>query len=103
MQLSTASLNVGNRQATKVFAKLFQIDHSHAQMAHFSSRVSSCLDLKWQGTAQDLSKKGAKLIVYGIAGSHDDVPSDVFDAPFAFEGGAMVMETDLNLNGNAGC
>ena len=48
-----------------------------------------------------MSKKGAKLIVYGIAGSHDDVPSDVFDAPFAFEGGKMVMETDLDLNGHA--
>ena len=36
---------------------------------------------------------------YGMTGSHDDVPSDVFDAPFAFEGGAMVMETDLDLNG----
>ena len=28
-------------------------------------------------------------------------PSDVFDAPFAFEGGAMVMQTDLDLNGHA--
>ena len=36
--VSTA-VNV-NRQATKVFQNLFQIDHSHAQMAHFSSRVS---------------------------------------------------------------
>ena len=36
-----------------------------------------------------------------MTGSHDDVPSDVFDAPFAFEGGAMVMETDLDLNGHA--
>ena len=47
-----------------------------------------------------MSKEGAKLIVYGIAGSHDDVPSDVFDAPFVFEGRKMVMETDLDLNGH---
>ena len=47
-----------------------------------------------------MSKKGAKLIVYGIAGSHDDVPSDVFGAPFVFEGRKMVMETDLDLNGH---
>ena len=92
----SASLNVGKQTTKKLPNYSRSIVHLHKW--RISPPEYIFLDLKWQGTAQDLSKKGAKLIVYGIAGSHDDVPSDVFDAPFAFEGGAMVMQTDLGLN-----
>ena len=92
----SASLNVGKQTTKKLPNYSRSIVHLHKW--RISPPEYIFLDLKWQGTAQDLSKKGAKLIVYGIAGSHDDVPSDVFDAPFAFEGGKMVMETDLDLN-----
>ena len=92
----SASLNVGKQTTKKLPNYSRSIVHLHKW--RISPPEYIFLDLKWQGTAQDLSKKGAKLIVYGIAGSHDDVPSDVFDAPFAFEGGAMVMQTDLNMN-----
>ena len=92
----SASLNVGKQTTKKLPNYSRSIVHLHKW--RISPPEYIFLDLKWQGTAQDLSKKGAKLIVYGIAGSHDDVPSDVFDAPFAFEGGAMVMQTDLDLN-----
>ena len=92
----SASLNVGKQTTKKLSNYSRSIVHLHKW--RISPPEYIYLDLKWQGTAQDLSKKGAKLIVYGIAGSHDDVPSDVFDAPFAFEGGKMVMETDLDLN-----
>ena len=92
----SASLNVGKQTTKKLPNYSRSIVHLHKW--RISPPAYIFLDLKWQGTAQDLSKKGAKLIVYGIAGSHDDVPSDVFDAPFAFEGGAMVMQTDLDLN-----
>ena len=94
----SASLNVGKQTTKKLPNYSRSIVHLHKW--RISPPEYIFLDLKWQGTAQDLSKKGAKLIVYGIAGSHDDVPSDVFDAPFAFEGGAMVMQTDLDLNGH---
>ena len=94
----SASLNVGKQTTKKLPNYSRSIVHLHKW--RISPPEYIFLDLKWQGTAQDLSKKGAKLIVYGIAGSHDDVPSDVFDAPFAFEGGKMVMETDLDLNGH---
>ena len=94
----SASLNVGKQTTKKLPNYSRSIVHLHKW--RISPPEYIFLDLKWQGTAQDLSKKGAKLIVYGIAGSYDDVPSDVFDAPFAFEGGAMVMQTDLDLNGH---
>ena len=89
----SASLNVGKQTTKKLPNYSRSIVHLHKW--RISPPEYIFLDLKWQGTAQ-----GAKLIVYGIAGSHDDVPSDVFDAPFAFEGGAMVMQTDLDLNGH---
>ena len=41
----------------------------------------------------------AYLIIYGIKGKYSDVPKNVFDQPFVFESGKMVMETDLDLNG----
>ena len=94
----SASLNVGKQTTKKLPNYSRSIVHLHKW--RISPPEYIYLDLKWQGTAQDLSKKGAKLIVYGIAGSHDDVPSDVFDAPFAFEGRKMVMETYLDLNGH---
>ena len=94
----SASLNVGKQTTKKLPNYSRSIVHLHKW--RISPPEYIYLDLKWQGTTQDLSKEGAKLIVYGIAGSHDDVPSDVFDAPFVFEGGKMVMETDLDLNGH---
>ena len=94
----SASLNVGKQTTKKLPNYSRSIVHLHKW--RISPPEYIFLDLKWQGTPWDLSKKGAKLIVYGIAGSHDDVPSDVFDAPFAFEGRKMVMETDLDLNGH---
>ena len=94
----SASLNVGKQTTKKLPNYSRSIVHLHKW--RISPPEYIYLDLKWQGTTQDLSKEGAKLIVYGIAGSHDDVPSDVFDAPFVFEGRKMVMETDLDLNGH---
>ena len=94
----STSLNVGKQTTKKLPNYARSIVHLHKW--RISPPEYIFLDLKWQGTTQDLSKEGAKLIVYGIAGSHDDVPSDVFDAPFAFEGRKMVMETDLDLNGH---
>ena len=90
----SASLNVRKQTTKKLPNYSRSIVHLHKW--RISPPEYIYVDLKWQGTTQE----GAKLIVYGIAGSHDDVPSDVFDAPFAFEGGKMVMETDLDLNGH---
>ena len=95
----STSLNVG-KQTTKKFSNLARsIVHLHKW--RISPPEYIYVDLKWQGVESDPAEGDAKPIVYGMTGSHDDVPSDVFDAPFAFEEGKMVMETDLDLNGHA--
>ena len=48
---------------------------------------------------QNSSNNVGWLIVWGVSGFHSDVPSSVYDQPFVFETGKMVMETDLDLNG----
>ena len=48
---------------------------------------------------QDSSNNVGWLIVWGVSGFHSDVPSSVYDQPFVFETGKMVLETDLDLNG----
>ena len=48
---------------------------------------------------QNSSDNVGWLIVWGVSGRHNNVPSAVFDQPFVFENGKMVMETDLDLNG----
>ena len=48
---------------------------------------------------QDSSNNVGWLIVWGVSGRHNNVPSSVFEQPFVFESGKMVMETDLDLNG----
>ena len=48
---------------------------------------------------QNLSNNVGWLIVWGVSGFHATLPSSVFDQPFVFETGKMVMETDLDLNG----
>ena len=48
---------------------------------------------------QNLSNNVGWLIVWGVSGFHAILPSSVFDQPFVFETGKMVMETDLDLNG----
>ena len=98
--VSTA-LNV-NQQATKVFANYSRsIIHMHKWK--ISPPEYLMLDLKWQGEAEDASPTGsaanAHLIIYGVKEFQPDVESVVFDSPFTIENGAMVMETDLDLNG----
>ena len=48
---------------------------------------------------QNLSNNVGWLIVWEVPGFHAILPSSVFDQPFVFETGKMVMETDLDLNG----
>ena len=98
----STSLNV-NRQATKVFANYSRsIIHMHKW--HISPPEYLMLDLKWQGKAEDVSPTGsaanAHLVIYGVKEFQPDVESAVFDSPFTIENGVMVMETDLDLNGN---
>ena len=95
----STSLNI-NQQSTKKFSGYSRsIIHMHKWKITTPEFIY--LDLKWKGTAESPSKGDANLIIYGIAGSQPDVESSVYDSPFVFKGGKMVMETDLDLNGNA--
>ena len=72
-------------------------------IVQFSKYVSSppeylMIDMKC-AVDQDSSNNVGWLIVWGVSGFHADVPSSVFEQPFVFESGKMVMETDLDLNG----
>ena len=94
----STSLNV-NQQTTKVFANYSRsIIHMHKW--RISPPEYLMLDLEWQGKADDASPGDAHLIIYGVKEFQPDVESAVFDSPFTIETGVMVMETDLDLNGN---
>ena len=38
------------------------------------------------------------MVVYGVEGTHNDVPSAVFDRPFVISGGSLFMEINLDMN-----
>ena len=95
----STSLNI-NQQSTKKFSGYSRsIIHMHKWKITTPEFIY--LDLKWKGTAKSPQKGDANLIIYGIAGSQPDVESSVYDSPFVFKSGKMVMETDLDLNGYA--
>ena len=57
------------------------------------------LDLRCESETSFPDKRPVDLIIYGIKGKYSDVPAKIFDQPFVFESGKVVMETDLDLNG----
>ena len=57
------------------------------------------LDLRCESETSFPEKGPVYLIIYGIKGKYSEVPAKVFDQPFVFESGKMVIETDLDLNG----
>ena len=57
------------------------------------------VDIKSVGDASSPAQGTGWMIVYGIQGTHNDVPSNVLDTPYVVETGKMIMETDLDLNG----
>ena len=56
------------------------------------------LDLKCQENPASLNEDDAKLIIYGVKHFVADVDSSVYDSPYIFENGDMVMPTDINMN-----
>ena len=90
----SSSLNITG-QSTKVFPTYTRsIIHVHKWSV--VPPVVIDVDLRCDGTASDV----AYLIIYGIQGSQSDVSSDVYDSVYVIESNRMVMETDLDLNGN---
>ena len=53
------------------------------------------VDIKCDGTSSSPTNGVGWMIVYGISGTHNDVPSAVFDRPFVIQQGNMLMEQEL--------
>ena len=51
------------------------------------------VDIKCDGDSSSPANGVGWMIVYGISGTHNDVPSSVFDTPFVLEEQKMVLQT----------
>ena len=58
------------------------------------------IDLKSVGNASSPAKGTGWLIVYGIEGTHNDVPSNILDTFFTITNGDMLLQAPINMNKN---
>ena len=56
------------------------------------------VDIKSDGDASSPAKGEGWMIVYGIEGTHNDVPSNILDTPFTISGGDMLLQVPINMN-----
>ena len=56
------------------------------------------VDIKCDGTSSSPTNGTGWMVVYGIEGTHNDVPSAVFDRPFVIHRGSILMEIPLDMN-----
>ena len=56
------------------------------------------VDIKCDGDSSSPANGVGWIIVYGISGTHNDVPSSVLDHPFLIYRGDMFMEVELDMN-----
>ena len=92
----SSSLNIGQQTTTLFTQEGYARSIIHMHKWQISPPEYLMLDLHCEG---ETPIGQAYLIIYGIKGKYSDVPAKVFDQPFVFETGKMVMETDLDLNG----
>ena len=92
----SSSLNIGQQTTTLFTQEGYVRSIIHMHKWQISPPEYLMLDLHCEG---ETPTGQAYLIIYGIKGKYSDVPKNVFDQPFVFESGKMVMETDLDLNG----
>ncbi|KAL9954501.1 hypothetical protein ACROYT_G042049 [Oculina patagonica] len=71
----------------------------HSQKDVSSSDDKLFIDITNPGYFGSKASEQAYLIAYGVKGYQSDVPSDVFEKPFTFSGGDLLLETNLDLNG----
>ena len=98
--LST-SINVNN-QVTKKFPTSGSSTYVKNIVQLHKWKISApeylMVDIKCDGTASTDANAVGWMIVYGIAGTHSDVPSAVLDRPFIIENGDMFMEVKIDMN-----
>ena len=98
--LST-SINVNN-QVTKKFPTSGSSTYVKNIVQLHKWKISApeylMVDIKCDGTASTDANAVGWMIVYGIAGTHSDVPSAVLDRPFIIANGDMFMEVKIDMN-----
>ena len=89
-------LNV-NKQTIKVFSNYVK-DIVQIHKWQMTTPDYLMIDMHCSGDASSPTTGTGWIIVYGIEGTHNDVPSNILDTPFIPESGQMIMQTDLNMN-----
>ena len=56
------------------------------------------VDIKCEGTLSTSVAATGWMVVYGVEGTHSDVPSAVFDRPYVISRGSLFMETGIEMN-----
>ena len=56
------------------------------------------VDIKCDGTLSSTVSATGWMIVYGVAGTHNDVDSSVFDRAYVIKNGDFFMEVDIDMN-----
>ena len=93
--LST-SINVNHQ----VFKKLPTYCKNFVQLQKWkiSPPEYRMVDIKCDGDSSSPANGTGWMIVYGIEGTHNDVPSGVFDRPFLIYRGNMFKEVEIDMN-----
>ena len=56
------------------------------------------MDIKCDGTSNSPLNGVGWMIVYGLSGTHNDVPSAVFGRPYVIQNNSVLMEIPLDMN-----
>ena len=87
------------KQATKTFATYTK---TLVQFHRWNSTPPQFIYLDLHGLTSDNNPiASAFMVVYGVEGYFSNVPSSVFDQVYVVDNGRMVMQTELDLNGNS--
>ena len=88
-----------NKQTTKTFPTYTK---TLVQFHRWNSTPPQFIYLDLHGSTLDNSPTAlAFMVVYGVEGYFPNVPSSVFDQVYVVDNGRMVMQTELDLNGNS--
>ena len=98
----SASINV-NKQVFRAFPGAWKGVGYWKNLAQIIKYVTTppeylLVDIKSEGDSSSPSSAEGWMIVYGVAGTHDNVASDVLDRPSVIENGEEIMQVQLNMN-----
>ena len=97
----STAINVNNQ-----FSKRFPTSGNPVYIKHIVQlhkwKISApeylMVDIKCEGYANSPANGEGWMIVYGIAGTHNDVPSFVLDRPYVIDNGTLMFEVKVDMN-----